>query len=162
MSIVCNPCGGAIKDKSTRPWIFFGTIRVWRCIPRNTRISIKEGDRFLNWFSARNFPDVKNTLENEHTRFKRITNEVGGIVEERVHMSKCFTLGSTSTFCQKEGWNLEAVYWLRIVEQVHYKEQVSSTLNWWHLWSAKRRKGIFKDWPEGRIPSGKNQGRRHS
>jgi hypothetical protein len=55
-------------------------------------------------------PGVKNTLQNEHTRVKRITNAVGGIVEERVHTSKCFTLGSTNTFCQKEGWNLEVVY----------------------------------------------------
>jgi hypothetical protein len=49
-------------------------------------------------------------LQNEHTRVKGITNEVGEIVEERVHMSTCFTLGSTNTFCQKEGCNLEAVY----------------------------------------------------
>jgi hypothetical protein len=45
---------------------------------------------------------IKNTLQNEHTGAKIITNEVGGIVEERVHLSKCFTLGSTNTFCQKE------------------------------------------------------------
>ena len=46
-------------------------------------------------------PMSKKTLQNEHTRVKRITNEFGGIVEERVHTSKCFTLGSTSTFFQK-------------------------------------------------------------
>jgi hypothetical protein len=42
---------------------------------------------------------VKNTLHNEHTRVKRIKNVIGRIVEERVHTSKCFTLGSTNTFC---------------------------------------------------------------
>jgi hypothetical protein len=46
-------------------------------------------------------PSIKNTLHNEYTRIKRITNAVGRIVEERVHTSKCFTLGSTNTLCQK-------------------------------------------------------------
>jgi hypothetical protein len=52
----------------------------------------------------------KTPKQNEHTKVKGIANAVGGIVEERVHTSKCFTLGSTSTFCQKEAWNLEVVY----------------------------------------------------
>jgi hypothetical protein len=58
----------------------------------------------------RSSTDVENTLQNEHTRITRITNAVGTIFEERVHMSKCFTLGRTNTFFQKEGWNLEVVY----------------------------------------------------
>jgi hypothetical protein len=33
-------------------------------------------------------------------------NAVGGIVEERVHTSKCFTLGSTSNFCKKKDGTL--------------------------------------------------------
>jgi hypothetical protein len=37
---------------------------------------------------------------------KRITNAVGGIVEERVHMSKCFTLGSTNIFFKKKDGTL--------------------------------------------------------
>jgi hypothetical protein len=36
---------------------------------------------------------------------KENKNAIGG----RVHASKCFTLGSTSTLCQKEGWNFEVV-----------------------------------------------------
>jgi hypothetical protein len=56
------------------------------------------------------FPSIKNTLQNEYTGIKRITNVVGRIVEERVHTHKCFTLGSTSTLCQKEGWNVEVVH----------------------------------------------------
>jgi hypothetical protein len=37
---------------------------------------------------------VSKTPYKMSTRVKRITNAVGGIVEERVHMSKCFTWGS--------------------------------------------------------------------
>ena len=161
MSIVCISCGRERQYKGAKPWIFLGTTGIWRCIPRNTQVATKKGDRFLNWFSARSFPGVKKTLQKEHTRVKIITDAVGWIVEERVHTSKCFTLGSTSTFFQKEGWNLEAMYWLSTTEKVHYKEKESTTSNWWPLWSAKRRKYIFKDWLEGRIPLGKNQGRRH-
>jgi hypothetical protein len=72
--------------------------------------NLKKGDIFLNFFCVKSCLGVKNTLQNDNMRVKIITNVVGGIVEERVHTSNCFTLGSTNTFCQKEGWNLEAVY----------------------------------------------------
>jgi hypothetical protein len=41
---------------------------------------------------------------------KIITNVAGRIVEERVHMPKCFTLERTNILCQKQGWSIETVY----------------------------------------------------
>ena len=116
ISIVCISCGGSKKYQRDKSWRSFSIARVWICIPRNTRIATNEGDIFLNWFSARIFPGVKITLQNEHTRVKRIKNAVVGIVEEMVHTSKCFTMGSTNTLFQKEEWNFEVVYWLLTVE----------------------------------------------
>jgi hypothetical protein len=55
-------------------------------------------------------PNIKDSLQNEYTRIKIITNAARRIVEERVHTPKCFTLGSTNTLCEKEGWNIEAMY----------------------------------------------------
>jgi len=91
---------------------FFIIARAWICIQGNTGISTNEGYIFIYQFNTRSFQGVKDFLPNEYTRIKRITNATRKIVEERVHMPKCFTLGSASTLCEKEEWSIEDVYWL--------------------------------------------------
>jgi hypothetical protein len=40
---------------------------------------------------------MKDSLQNEYTIIKIITNSTRKIVEEKVYIPKCITLGSTST-----------------------------------------------------------------
>jgi hypothetical protein len=55
-------------------------------------------------------PVSKDSLQNEHTRAERVADATRRVVEEGVHMPKCFTLGCPSSFCEEKGWNSEVMY----------------------------------------------------
>jgi hypothetical protein len=49
---------------------------------------------------------VQNSLENEHARTKRVVDATRRVVEEGVHMPKCFSLGCLGAFLKKKDGNL--------------------------------------------------------
>ena len=60
---------------------------------------------------------------------KELKKQLIELLEKGFYPSKCFTMGSTSIICQKEGWNYEIMYRLSKIKSSHRYEQISITKN---------------------------------